>query len=294
MSAPRTASVRRGVTLVELLVALVLGTLVLGLAVDLVVRQQRAVGVLHARRLAREQLRAGAEIAAHTLRGATLDTLAPEGSDLRAVVDTALEVRATIGAAVACRAVGSTLELLPRAAAGAASAWALTGWISPPRPGDLALIHDAGTVDAPRDAWVAREVVSLATAATACAGSPLHAAVGGAAVGGWRLELAPGPALAVSGGTPVRFLRLRRLSLYRDGTGSWQLGVRERDADGWSTTQPVAGPLRAPGGPTTGMAARRVGDGGTIEVVLRALPVGILDARRRGDSVTVVVTPRGW
>jgi hypothetical protein len=168
-----------------------------------------------------------------------------DGGDLREASDSAVEVRAAVGASVACAVGaaggGSAVELAPGEVA---VGW----WRVSPRAGDVALVHDAGALaGAGDDVWHERAVTAAGAGAGVCASGPFAAggpASGPAGGARWRLALAAPPLPATVGaGSPVRVVRRRRYALYQGGDGAWWLGMREWDADGAQGVQPLAGPF---------------------------------------------------
>jgi prepilin-type N-terminal cleavage/methylation domain-containing protein len=276
---------RAGFSLVELLVAVTLLGVVLGAVVSLAVAQQRAHVALEGRRAARGQLRDAALLLARELR-----SVADDAGDLRAAHDTLLDLVATTGGSVACAVAGpETVELPPAEPPETALTW----WVAAPRPGDLALVLDAGAAPGEADdRWLALDVVAAVPSATACAGSPFA----GDVRGGYRLTLAGGVPLppTLRPGAPVTLARRRRWSHYRGSDGLWYLGLREWDGAEWGETQPAAGPLRRAGGTGSGLSVTRL-DGG-MRLVLRADPAVAWRAGREpvaSESVRVLVGGRG-
>ena len=289
--------VRRGVTLAELLVAVVVGGVVSTAAVVVGVRVRRASAAETARALARGQLAQGAAVLAYDLRSAALAAGVADSGDLLEASDSAVDVRAAVGGSVACAVStaggGSAVEL---AAGGAGVGW----WGAAPRAGDVALVHDAGALPSDGDdVWRERGVVAADAGTGVCVAGPFAASGTG---GGprWRLTLAA-PALpaTVTAGAPVRVLRRRRYTLYRGGDGAWALGMREWDAGGPQGVQPLAGPFEPVG--SGGMrvvvrdsagAAVAPGAAGAAEVEVRLLAAARAGAGWR-DSVRVRVRPAG-
>lgn len=204
---------RRGTTLVELLVALALGSLVVAMCATALVGQRRAE-----RRVA-ESTRPGSAadeavrvVAASLARVAASDTLVARG-------DTALEWRAMLGGAVACAGGGDSLVVPDSSAV----AW----WESEPDSGDVADIDDAA------GARATREIVAVSTrSSSACAG-PARVL---------RLR----DSITTSGAVLVRVTRRVRFMLYRGGDARWWLGQRTCSASApvsCGAAQPVAGPL---------------------------------------------------
>lgn len=222
---------RRGSTLAELVVAIVLASLVLGTATSSVLRQQRSAARLAARGAVEEQLHGG-----NGLAFAQLAMLSASAGDLVAgqISDSALQLRATIATGLSCSGAVAAVTILADPEPELPS----VGWAGPAHRGDsLWWFGERDTT------WHARVVQGTSTSATGCGGA--RSVV---------LSLAGTDSLAAS--QPVRVTRPVRLSVYRAGDGSWQLGERElsETTGQLGGVQPVAGPfVRAlPSGERTG------------------------------------------
>lgn len=206
---------RRGTTLVELVVVLLLGTIVVGMYARTVVAQRRAE-----RTAAAVNAPAAAADEAMRVLAIALERVAA-GDSLWARGDTALEWRATIGVAVACAAGGDTIVVPDSGAA----AW----WEAIPDSGDAAELETSG-------ALVRVEVLSVRSQSSGACGGAQRTL---------RLR-------APSGATElpaVRVTRRTRFMLYRGGDGAWWLGQRTCSfATPLSCTsaQPITGPLSPP------------------------------------------------
>lgn len=208
---------RRGTTLAELIVVLLLGTIVIGLYASTVVGQRRAERTLAGAAASASAADESVRVLAMALeRVARADSLWARG-------DTALEWRATVGVAVACAFGGDSLVVPDTGAA----AW----WESVPDAGDAAEIGAAS------GAWVRDEIVFVRSRQSggAC-GVPQHTL---------RLR----NALSVAGVPAVRVTRRTRFMLYRGGDGAWWLGQRTCSFAlplQCTPAQPIAGPLATP------------------------------------------------
>ena len=207
---------RRGTTLAELIVVLLLGSIVVGLYASTVVAQRRvertAAGANAPAAAADESVRI---LVAALERIAASDSLWIRG-------DTALEWRATIGVAIACAYGGDTIVVPDSGAA----VW----WESAPDSGDAAELGGPGT-------WAREEVLSVSTRS------------GGGACGGAQRTLHLRSAQVLSGVPVVRVTRRTRFMLYRGGDGGWWLGQRTCSFAPplrCTSAQPVAGPLAPP------------------------------------------------
>ena len=275
---PRTR--RRGVTLPTLLIGLTLSVLVVALLGSVLVALQRLAHRQHEREQARAQLAQSAAVLAGELRGISVAPTATDAADLLALTDSAVELRGAIGGGVACAVTPDAVEM---ANALAPDAPPIAWWSDAPDVGDVVHVHDAGS--SPRaadDAWHARTVVAVEHGVGLCAAGPLAVWRGPGA--GLRLRLAP-PSLPVTttAGAPVRVTRRRRYALYRAGDATWQLGQRTWDG-ATSTLQPVAGPLAAYGGATSGLALAIVDGNGNAPA-----PVGVA-----GQVTIVARADRRW
>jgi prepilin-type N-terminal cleavage/methylation domain-containing protein len=301
---------RRGFTLVELLVSMTLLGVILAALLGGLRGQQRVYRDLAERAEARRQVRHAAALLQPELRAISIHSLAPEGSDLLVLTDSAVELRAAIGSSVVCAHDGAgALDLPPLELASGAT---LTAWSTLPGADDVVLVYDDGASAGMRDdRWHAFAVASVRENVAYCAGTPLTG-VGDAGRVRYRVMLAAGAAIpsTVRRGAPVRFARRTRWSLYRSSDSRWYLGQREWSGR-WSTTQPASGPYRAfSAAPTvtgllfraldsSGAAAPPTGPVAAIEVTVRAtaprLP-GAAPAHGGSGIVSagVVAAPAVW
>jgi len=213
---------RRGFTLVELTVSLMLGALAATAAIRLLVGTRRLHDAALARLDVQANLRAGAAILAAQLR--ELATGAPPDGDLHAMAATSVAYRAVRGLFRTCRpAVGSTVIL---------DAAPLLGRRLPNPTQDELTIYLPD-----EERWALVDAVGL-TVGTDCPGGRPSAAI-----------QVNGVAPAVPAGAPVRAGRRFEVRLYRGGDGAWWIGGREfvRHTGTWAATQPVVGPV-TPGG----------------------------------------------
>lgn len=216
---------RRGATLVELVVAMALATIVLGTAGASVMRQRRSAASQHARQRAESQIHAGVVIVAAALAG-----LSPAAGDLAEgqVSDTAVQLRAAMANGFACdSAIGQA-----NIAAGDSGIAALSGIAAMPRAGDSLWWYGTSA-----GAWTARRISDVSPATTACPFAGLAA---------WPvLHIVIAGADTVPRGAPLRITRQVRYSVYKAGDGSSQLGLREWSEvlHGFAAPQPVAGPF---------------------------------------------------
>ncbi|CAN5365697.1 hypothetical protein BH09GEM1_BH09GEM1_26500 [soil metagenome] len=215
---------RRAASLIELLVALTLGSIVLAAATSSVLRQQRTHERIASVAASDVQLRTATTLLASQLSFIDAAAGDPAAGEAR---DTALQLRATIAVALACDRGTSAVTLLPDTP----GAVALSGFAAQPRAGDSLWYLTDST-------WRGTRVEGAGVVTATC---PAPFLATGPTV---RLTLA---ALSdtIPAGAPLRVTRPTRYAFYRSGDGTWQLGFREwSDATGaFSAPQPVAGPL---------------------------------------------------
>src|SRR5207249_7641272 len=100
---------RAGFTLIELVIAMVLMSLVGGAIVKLLLRQSRFYNSTTDLIQTRQQLRQAAAMLPSDLRG-----ISSVGGDIFSMSDSALEFRSTFGSSVVCVNAGGTLSTVPR------------------------------------------------------------------------------------------------------------------------------------------------------------------------------------
>ena len=272
---------RRGVTLLELCVVVVLLGVVGGAVAGVWLRGQRALARAALDVRAGATLRHAAAALAGELRSAST-------ADALVTADSAVELFAPVGAGVACAVDARTIVV---AADRGGDDAPLAQWSAAPRAGDVVHVHRGRRI-AGAAPWAAATVAaaSLVRGAAACPsprGGPEPAGLAQ-----WRLELDALPA-GVAAGAWLRVGRRARWSLYRAGDGSWQLGRRDcpEPAVPCDAAQPVAGPLRPPapdgtGGlhvvalDSSGLPAPAAADVALLGIALRARGPSRVETRR--------------
>jgi prepilin-type N-terminal cleavage/methylation domain-containing protein len=216
---------RRGASLVELIVTMAILCIVLSLVGRTLVGQQRLYRGLHVAELSSRAMQQGLQIV-----GAELESLSPDDGDMvpGQATDSAVEFMSLIAAGVSCGSQGSTIRL-PAALDTAAPA--LASYVSTLDVGDRLLAWDA---ESSPEQWRARTIVSVQRGGAACPwAGPLD---------GYTLIL--DSPLAGEPMTAIRVARRTRYSLYRAGDRQWYLGMRDWNiaAGRFNTIQPVSGP----------------------------------------------------
>jgi len=269
---------RRGVTLVECLVALVVSGVLLAAAWALLLAGSR---LAHAASAGAE-LRRGVRAAELVLR-AELAALSAAAGDIAAMSDSTITIRAQRGFGVTCAPPAGTTIVLDDS---------LLSLLRAPDPAKdsvrFLVTGDPFTVT--DDRW------SNAAVSAVRRGSC------GPGVGGTALDLAGATAADLAGvqaGAPVRLFEILEYRNYRDATGTWWLGVRGPSATGgWNATSPVAGPLRAFDGlsfsysDSAGAAAASPADVVLVDITVRGVASRTVPGASPVDSVRLRVGVR--
>ena len=283
-------ALRRGTTLVELVIALALTGMLLAAASAGMLRQQRGfrwVGELGG---AEAQMRPLAQ-----MLPSELALLEPAAGDLAPgqASDSTLQVRATVASSFACDSSAGTVLVAPQDASGVAVVAPALSTVA----GDSLWFFSGDSLG-----WQGRRVAGATSASAAC-GSPVAAS--GATV---RLSLsAPMNAPA---GTPLRITRQERFVIYRAADGAWYLGLSDWSAASarFASPQPVAGPfVRTRTGFTTSFryfdaSGAPITPNGSNEASIARVRVSSVSAgsgpasatgQGRRDSVDVAMSGRG-
>ena len=235
----RTRVSAAGFTTVELMIALVLGGIIAAVIGSVLRRQQRfytSAASLVEQRVALRDVTA--------ILPGELRALSPSGGDVLAFSDSALDLRATIGTAIACDSVpgGDALALAPATGRRASLSWFTTA----PQAGDVALVYAGGASDrADDDGWISLGVAGVVSSPAVCVGSPFAPADASGPPMIVRFGVGSRVSASVGPGAFVRLVRRVRYRFYRAGTGEWYLGYSEWTGAGFTVVQPVSGPFAA-------------------------------------------------
>jgi prepilin-type N-terminal cleavage/methylation domain-containing protein len=221
---------RRGYTLIELLITLAIGALVIGLGATIGFRHQRFHRDVVTAVERSDDLDEMVALLPISLRG-----IAPGEGDIAPgnARDTSLEFRATILSAVVCDSAASTALLSP-----ADASPRLASVLARPEAGDTAWFLDASDAG---ESWTPRPITAVVDSTAACR-LGLSAPFGPSTRTSIAIRLATPPPLRAA---VVRVTRPWRYSIYRASDGRWYFGAKEwNPALGrFNTIQPVAGPL---------------------------------------------------
>src|SRR4051812_17910820 len=197
---------RPAFALAELIVALAIAGLVAAMAIATITRQQRFFRASAELRGARESVRDAMEILTSDIRGASVS------DTVRLRADSAIELFTAIGTSVVCRVAGNEVGL----PASHASGNSLSAFLTEPDTGDIAVF----LVDSANNAgqWKRYRIASFVgrAAGSVCASESAFASDADATSpgSGFALTLTSSLSPAITPGTPVRFIRRARYSLY--------------------------------------------------------------------------------
>ena len=223
---------RRGFTLAETILVLVLGAMVLGLVSTIGNNLQRQLTEQAARLSVGEQLGAGAELLPLDLR-----SLSPTAGDIVEASDTALQVRATIGSAVVCAVNGSSITVAPYLGAYQQSV------VPSLQAGDsLWVLSDQDTIET----WRAARIQGWRRTVSGCPALDAGAAGICDLTHLWSADVPDVSAFAQ--GAVVRITRPLRFTFSRAGDAQWYLGLRTWNtaAAQFNLVQPLSGPYVPP------------------------------------------------
>jgi prepilin-type N-terminal cleavage/methylation domain-containing protein len=268
--------VRRGFTLVELLVTLTILGVLGGMLAQMMLNQQRFFQRVAEQSDVRRELRTALSILPAELR-----SLSSSGGDLTALTDQAIEFRGLIGASVVCaRPAAQQLDLPPVNLAH----HELTSWYTDPVPGDTLYAFDEGTsAGAEDDSWVPLRITSIELTAATCLGAPFADVVRDAGKSRFRVTVAEATPATVAIGAGVRLYRHMRYELTQGSGSRWFLS-RSEYSGGWSAPTLISGPYRTP---TDGGMQFRYFDSTGVEIssALNAQSVSRIDLVLRGEGI---------
>lgn len=212
---------RRGMTLIECVVAMVV-SLALVAAVDAaLLAGQRMSRADEASRGLRQNLRAAASV----LR-AELEVLAPEAGDLARISDSAVTLRALRIAGIVCGTQPGGVLVLDDSLLSQLRA-------ADPSKDSVLVFNEGDPLASTDDRWIAGQLTQVRRGACASGG-------GGTVI---TIAAAPADLAGIAIGAPVRIFETDEYRRYRDATNLWWLGVRTSSGTGWSAMSPIAGPL---------------------------------------------------
>ena len=239
---------RRGFTLIEITVALVMFSIVAMILTRMLIVSQRVTTAQATRAALQSNLRVGSLVVPNELRMLNQS----DSTDIAAVSDTSIAYRAMRGYYVLCSPVTSatSITVINTQPSGFTFAY------RPPAAGDSAFIFfENDTLKISDDKWIPVEISGV-TASTCTFGGTSYAAHTLTLAGSGIVDATHEHDLFLVG-APVRTFELTRLALYEAGGQKW-FGMCTGSLD--CTLQPVLGPLAA----TNGVTITRYNDVGGV------------------------------
>jgi len=240
----RVGTTRRGFSLVELLIVIVILAIVLTSVMTIFVQQQR----FYSDSAAIIETRSATRDAAYVLES-DLHSLSPQSKDIYSMGSKFIEFRSQVGSSVVCSIdVARTRITVPplNVATGAA----LTSWLSAPASGDTILIFDPGsTSGATSDTFNVYTLTAAPATGANCPNSTGLTTTGGEATQGYTFQVSPALTATTIVGSPIRIVRKAHYELYQEASGNWYLGFYDcvpSRAPVCNPLQPVAGPYVPP------------------------------------------------
>ncbi len=277
----RSARCSRGVTLAELVVALLAAALVATGAYQVLLSAQRFLRAQSALLEVQQSLRVTTQILSAELR-----ELDPSGGDIVAMGPDSISIRAMRSLAITCAPAGEAGGIVLRNDLS-------FGYRALDPERDRALVFTDSRGGTGEAGWLDFRVTGATPGARCVDGRE-----------GTRLALAGGaPAESIAAGSPVRTYERVVYRLYQDEGGVWWLGMRGFTGGAWSALSPVAGPLLR----STGLAFSYLDSAGavtpdtaqvaSVALTVRAVSSSVLERwgsppARHADSLAVVVALR--
>lgn len=281
---------RRGLTLPELLIAMLLLAIVGGGITRVLVKQQQYYKDARRSAEAKRELRLGASVMPAELR-----SISSSGGDIMAMSESQILMRAYIGSAVICAINGNDVWVVP----GNLARHTLTTYVTPVLNGDTVFVFNDNTMTGSQDdQWEQRVIMGSDLSNSDCTASPYTDPVlDNAATKGrrrYRLDSALPP--EVQAGSVIRFTRPVRYRIYQEASGTWYLGLEEYTAGGWKEPAPLAGPFRpfaASDDPTSGLQFRYYDSLGVrVTNMANGVDVARVDLFLRTDAGISAITER--
>jgi prepilin-type N-terminal cleavage/methylation domain-containing protein len=243
---PATAHSRRGVTLVEMMVVLVMLSLVVGGLMTVLVRQQRFYTGTNEIIQTKGSARQAIDVLSSELRGISTSTRggAPNSVDIYAMSDSSLTFRSQFGGSIVCT-IDATRRIVSLPPETMAAQNSLTSFLSQARAGDSVFVFDEGPTPSSNDDRWQRAALANNPAVANCPNAPVgFTTTAGEAASGIQLTLTVALPGSVVIGAPIRFFRPASYSLYQGAGGDWWLGYSTCPGGACTQRLPVSGPYR--------------------------------------------------
>jgi prepilin-type N-terminal cleavage/methylation domain-containing protein len=233
---------RAGLTLPELLVAMLLLAIVGGGITRVMIKQQQFYKDARLTATAKRELRLGASVLPAELR-----SISSSGGDIMEMSEGEVTMRAYTGTSVICAISGGRDDIwIPPTNLAKHTLTTFISAGSKPQQGDTIFIFNEGPgIGSQDDSWLKRVITGADYAASDCAGAPYTDPVLDATKKRTRYHLDVALPAEVTEGAVVRFTRPVSYNIYQEASGAWYLGIQEYLDGSWGTPAPLAGPYRA-------------------------------------------------
>lgn len=233
---PRRAA-RRGFTLTELLMTIVILAIVGTALTRLLLKQQQYYKDATLTSRARRELRLGA-----TVLPAELRSISTAGGDVLSMAENQVTMRAFIGTSMIC-ARGTDWFITPPPNL---AKHTLTSYVATPVVGDTAFVYDENILKGSEDdEWRKFRIVDV-DGSVLCPGAPyMDPVLDAPAIKRRRIyRMHANLPDSVKVGAVVRFTRPVRYEIYTESSGNAYLGMSEYRNGAWQAVVPIAGPYR--------------------------------------------------
>jgi prepilin-type N-terminal cleavage/methylation domain-containing protein len=233
---------RPGLTLPELLVAMLLLAIVGGGITRVMMKQQQFYKDARRSASAKRELRLGA-----TVLPAELRSISSSGGDILEMNEGEVTMRAYTGTSVVCAISGGRDDIwIPPTNLAKHTLTTFISSTAKPQDGDTIFIFNEGAkTGAEDDTWIQRKITGADYAASDCNGAPYTDPVLDATKKRTRYHLDAVLPAEVTVGAVVRFTRPVAYRIYQEASGAWYLGIEEYLNGSWEPPAPLAGPFRA-------------------------------------------------
>ena len=278
-------ALRRGITLPELMVVLVLLSLVVGGIMTVLVRQQRFYSgtseIIETKGSARHAI----DMLSSELRALSTSTRggAPNGVDIYSLADSSIIFRSPFGSTVVC-SMDPTRTVITVPPSEMAAANGLTTFLSTPRAGDSLFVFDPGSQPGTNDDQWRAHVLQDDPGTGICPVAPVGLTASATeAAAGISLDVWPELWPDVGVGSAIRFFRTTAYTLYQEADGLWYLGYSNCPGGVCSIREPASGPyLPYAAGGRSGLAFSYFDSTGAVTLDPRA--VARIDIIARAQS----------
>lgn len=274
------ARARRGYSMVELMIALVMLSAIGLVASRLMLGQQRFYQRTNEQMGVRRELRTALSLLPSELR-----SISSSGGDIRTFDNNSITFRSVLGIGVVCARTATSIDIPPTNMARNA----LSGWYSDPTVGDtIWAFNDSLSRGAEDDVWTPLRITAVSASTTYCPGSAFTDATLDVNKNRYRFTVTPNLPDSVVVGAAIRFTRSTKYELQQQGTTArYYLARSEYKAGAWTQAVWVSGPYAAPSGLGTSGIRLAMFDstGAAVTNVAQSRSISRIDLRLRATGL---------